>query len=811
MAKKKSEVDSTSGNADPKKTDERVTYWLNEIDAAKQREKDFRKDGDRIIEIYDGRKSDVTPFNILYSNTETIAPTLYSMTPRPVVQRRFKDDDPMGMAAAKAGQRMLEFLLDTNIDGYETYSEAMNASVLSAVLPGRGVTSIKYDYEEGQLAPAATAEPAEEGAQPPPPDPYKKTELVCPESREWNRVYFGYARKWSKVPWVAYEEHIDKEEAIRLCGKEVANQIEFTVDEDSDEEGARERTDDERNKGERKTALVYKIWDKRGGKKVRFVSPQMRSGFLKVLDDPLGLTGFFDCPRPLTFVQKVNDLIPVALYILYENQAKELNRITLRLNRMVEACKARGAYDGTLGALLEKIMDEDDNALVPTEDGTLVSDKGLAASIWFMPLAEIIATLEKLYQAREACKTVIYEIIGIADIMRGASKASETLGAQEIKNQWGTLRIKPKQAEVQRYARDLLRMMLEVAASKFSEETWAKMTGLPFSTTQQLQQAQMLMQAAQQQMAMMPPPQPGQPPPQPPPALQQAQAVLAAPKWPDILKMLQDDLQRAYRIDIETNSTIEPEAAEDQKHIAELMAQLGQFLNGIGGLVEKGVMPFEVAQSMMLAISRRHRFGQDIEEQIKAMKAPPPQDDGEAQKAQQQMQQMQQQLAEATQAKQAAEQKLASTQDQIKMLEKGIALDQRERDLETREALFEIEKKAAQESLQVRDKAGQESLQNKEKVAHISDAVAKREQSQAQAANKKIDVGAQALAKSSMDMKQVLDKMLQIVEAQGQQTQEMVKALISAVTAPRTRTAERGPDGRISMVREQVENGQERA
>lgn len=364
---------------------------------------------------------------------------------------------------------------------------------------------------------------------------------------------------------------------------------------------------------------------------------------------------------------------------------------------------------------------------------------------------------------------------------------------------------------MQRYARDLLRMMLEVAASKFSEETWAKMTGLPFSTTQQLQQAQMLMQAAQQQMAMMPPPQPGQPPPQPPPALQQAQAVLAAPKWPDILKMLQDDLQRAYRIDIETNSTIEPEAAEDQKHIAELMAQLGQFLNGIGGLVEKGVMPFEVAQSMMLAISRRHRFGQDIEEQIKAMKAPPPQDDGEAQKAQQQMQQMQQQLAEATQAKQAAEQKLASTQDQIKMLEKGIALDQRERDLETREALFEIEKKAAQESLQVRDKAGQESLQNKEKVAHISDAVAKREQSQAQAANKKIDVGAQALAKSSMDMKQVLDKMLQIVEAQGQQTQEMVKALISAVTAPRTRTAERGPDGRISMVREQVENGQERA
>jgi hypothetical protein len=38
------------------------------------------------------------------------------------------------------------------------------------------------------------------------------------------------------------------------------------------------------------------------------------------------------------------------------------------------------------------------------------------------------------------------------------------------------------QKEVQRYARDLLRMMLEIAAHKFSEETWAKMTGLPFLT-----------------------------------------------------------------------------------------------------------------------------------------------------------------------------------------------------------------------------------------------------------------------------------------------------------------------------------------
>jgi hypothetical protein len=59
-----------------------------EIASAKKREKDFRKDGERVLKIYDGQKAKSTPFNILFSNTETLLPALYSAVPRPVVQRR---------------------------------------------------------------------------------------------------------------------------------------------------------------------------------------------------------------------------------------------------------------------------------------------------------------------------------------------------------------------------------------------------------------------------------------------------------------------------------------------------------------------------------------------------------------------------------------------------------------------------------------------------------------------------------------------------------------------------------------------------
>jgi hypothetical protein len=635
-------------------TESPIAYWLREIQAAKKRDKDYRKEGLRILEIYAGEKADTIPFNILFSNTETLLPALYSAVPRPVVDRRFKDGDPLGKAAATAGQRVLEFLLDTNVDGYETYDEAMRAATLDGLLPGRGVTCVKYDAEIGQLptqsvddsAPASEdAKPGveKEGAAPgeKEPTPYKKSELVCCDARSWNRVLFGYAKKWSKVPWIAFEENIDQEEATRLFGDVVAKQLKYIANnEDEDEEKKADR--DKRDRGETKSCTVYQIWDKDGGKKIRYVAEQFKEGFLKVEDDPLELTGFYNCPKPIQFIEKSNDLSPVAPYVLYENQAKELNKISKRINRIVEAIKARGVYDTELGEDIANIMKADDNELMPADkNASLSAEKGLGNAIWFMPIEQLTNVLRELYVARENCKQIIFEIMGVADIMRGESQASETLGAQQIKQTWGSLRLKRQQKEVQRYARDLLRLMLEIAATKFSEETWAKMTGLPYLTQQQFAQAQSIAQAAQQQIQAMPPqvdPQTQQPVPNPQAQqaqqqLQQAQQELQKPQWSQVLAMLKDDIQRSYRIDIETNSTVEPEAVEDQKNIADVMNALGQYLNGIGPLVQKGVMPFQAAQAMMLAIVRRFRFGAEIEDYIQQMKPPAP-DQGDAQKAQ---------------------------------------------------------------------------------------------------------------------------------------------------------------------------------
>jgi hypothetical protein len=793
------DVDTTSDNRNPNEPAEVVTYWINEIKAARKREKEFRENGQKALDIYAGKKVKTTPFNILFSNTETTAPALYSAQPRPVVQRRFKDEDPIGKAAADAGVRMLEYLADTNVEGYDTLDDGMKAATLAALLPGRGVLTVKYDMDEGEYPPA---EGQETGT------PFKKSEIVCVDTKCWDRVFFGYAKKWSKVPWIAYEEHIDHEEAERLFGEDVVKKIQFTKERMSDDEDAEDR-EGEKNTGERKTALVYQIWDKAGGRKVRWISPQYLDGYLKTEDDPLELTGFYNCPRPMQFIEKLDDLVPVSPYELYKNQATELNRITTRLNKIFEAIKAKAIYDTELGEDIKRLLEADDNAFVPADkSSSLAAEKGLQNAIWFMPLEALVVAAEKLIAAREQCKQVIYEIMGIGDILRGASKASETFGAQKLKSEWGGLRLRPKQKEVQRYARDVFRLMLEVAASKFSEETWAKMTGLPFVTTTQRQQYEQVMAQAkimQQQMAATG----QQPSPQQMQAFQQLQAELAKPVWGAVLELLKNDVNRSYRIDIETNSTVEPEAVEDQKNIAEVMTALGQFLNGITPLVTSGAMPFQAAQSMMLAITRRFRFGSEIEDYIKAMKQPQPPDDGKEQKAAKQMldsQQAQMQKdAEFAQAKTQGVAEIQRLKTELEVERAAREMDRREAQLALREARVDVaedrlklSEQVAIERVQTKDQVTTIKQSASDKVRSIQDAAAKREQAvekkSADEAKGSTEQLATAISTMLSDLQQAVDEMRDKVESvSGREVVGMERI--------------NGPDGKLAAVRRKHGDG----
>ena len=583
-----------------------VVSWLRLISEAREREKDWRKDGKEIQHIYEACNESKTPFNILYSNTDTLMPALYSNTPRPVVERRFRDKDEVGKAASKVAQRLLENFLDPGETGNAEFDSLLESAVLDALLPGRGLTRFTFE--------AAVAEGT-----------VVTGEQVLGRHQGWDNFVHGFAKTWGDVPWIAYEHYMTREEVESNFG-ELADRVALTVTEADGKEDREGSAPEDSNPV--KFAHVWEIWDKEE-RKVRFISPGYPDGFLKDVDDPLGLEGFFNCPEPLRFMAKNSSLIPTPLYKLYETQAKELNSVTTRINKIVAALKVRGFYDSTLSGL-DKLLGSEDNTLLPAENvAAMLQGQTLEKAIWLFPIEKLVGVLQQLYLQRQQVKTVIYEITGISDILRGSSAASETATAQNIKNQWGTLRLKRMQKLVMRYVRSCLRIVLQLQSKHFSIATMQAMTGLPYPTQQQQEQARMALQQmqmqAQQQAAMQQPGQPAPQPPAPPPDL-----LLAAqsPTWELLKQTLSDDLLRSYKIDIETNSTVEVEATEDKTNMGEFLNALAQFMNGIAPMVQQGILPFEAAKAMLLTITRRYRFGPEVEDELAKMAAPQQQPGG---------------------------------------------------------------------------------------------------------------------------------------------------------------------------------------
>lgn len=577
--------------------------WCDELSQAKRREKDFRKEGRDVLSIYQGEKVATTPFNILYSNTETLSPALYNQKPRPVVKRRYDDRDPLAREVSMLLRRGLEYMIDDVNQSETGFSEAMVSAVTQALLPGRGVTRFRYNAEvvEDEQGPREIS--------------YEDIEI---EEIDWCNFLHGYAKKWRYVPWVAFKEPpMTRAELIEQFGEIGAFvPVAPPTDKDSGEEDEDERriaTTDEQ-----KVAEVWQIWDKRT-KQVHYVAPAYPDAILKTEPPPTKFKGFFPCPQPLTYFQKVGDLVPRNLYSLYKSQAEELNQMTRRIKAIIQAIKVRGAYDSSISEM-EKVLQAEENKLIPIPNAQALYAQagGLDRAIWLWPVEKLQSTLQTLYQQREAAKQTLYEITGIADIMRGSSVASETLGAQQIKAQWGTMRLKRMQSSTARYVRDSLRLMAEILAHNFSVTSLQRMTNTKFMSSVEKQKMEALQEAAGPSAAQAVPPE-----------------ILEAMKLPtleEVQELLQNELDRCYRIDVETNSTVDVEATEDKEAIGESLNAIAQFMNGIGPLVEQGALPMSVAKQILMSVCRRFRFGEEVEkaiEQIPDQQPAPPKEGGD--------------------------------------------------------------------------------------------------------------------------------------------------------------------------------------
>lgn len=557
--------------------DARVLWWRKELEASAKRERTYQKEANDLIRIYEAEDEDI-PYNILYSNTETLVPALYSSPPRPDTRPRSRVKNPVADAAAGLIDSQLTTFIDSGDVRYQSLDDAISASVLQAAVPGRGMIRLHYKSNvetDAEGAPVSVLD-----------------ESVFPEAVPWNKVRFGYAKTWAAMPWIAFEHAFTREEAKAELGADVADKLTYEVPKDGDSRQAAEGETTE-------VACVLEVWDK-ASRSVLWLEEAGSKEFLKELADPYQLEGFYPMPEPLQFFSRISCFIPVPLYRLYKKQAAELNKVTRRIDKLIEAMKIRGFYDSNVDGL-RRVFEQDDNTLIPLENLAALGQGAKAENaIWLVPIEKHVTVLQQLIMQRQQLKQVIFEIMGIADIMRGSSVASETLGAQELKNKWGTLRLKRGQKAVATFVRNTLRLAAELSFTRMAPETLRQLTGSSLPQQAELDQFELQAQAQSQ----LPP---------------EAMAKMAMPSFEEALALCQQDVLRRYTIDIETNSTIDADASSDKEDLREFLGALGQFLNGLMPLMESGFLPREVLKGILAAMARRFRLGRDLDQYIASM------------------------------------------------------------------------------------------------------------------------------------------------------------------------------------------------
>lgn len=674
----------------------KAQQYIKDINSRLSAEATWRKKAQSVVEIYECKNIEEIPYNILYANTEVISPAIYSRLPVPVVRRRYDDEDPIGKQASEVAERMLEFIINNPDPEYSSIDSILGSCVQSGLVPGRGISRIKYDVE---IYKEEVGGKEEERV---------GKDLVCCEEVPWDRFVCGYGKTWQEVPWIAIQHFLTKKDVEDLLedvdGKVVTlpEDLKFIAGMDAikSEKASIGVSDIDLPE----VADIWEVWDKRTNTVV-FVSEGCKA-ILKEAEDPLKVQGFFPMPEPLHFFKRVSSMIPQVLYSVYEQQAIELNAVSVRIRKIIAALKVRGFVDTAIPKMAE-LFTMADNTLLALEGSNHLEGRGLDGAIWLMPVEKLVTVLQQLYVQRTQIKAIIQELSGIADIQRGNTAASETLGAQQLKAQWGSIRLKNYQKEVNRYAVELYRLMTEVGIQSFSIDTISKMTGIQLPTNTMKEQATVLVQQVQQQLQAQPELQQNE---ELMGKIQQAQTLQAAITWDDVMAMLQDDFTRNFRVSIETNSTLELEYSDDKEQIAEFMNAMAQFLNGVAPAVEQGILPFSAAKAMLLTIARRYRFGEEVEKELEKMTEPKPKDDPTQAVAEQK----QRQDAELHQAA------MQKSQQDTQLQQQEIALQQQEMQAKARKIQMDEQLDTAEFNNKMADIARQARISEAKMTAQLS-------------------------------------------------------------------------------------------
>ena len=755
--------------------------WFNCIAQYERTFKEWEGRADKIVKRYrDESRSRNNPnakFNILWSNVQTITPAVFARLPRPDVSRRFRDNDPIGRVASM----MLERALEYEIEHYGDYASAMKQAVQDRLLGGRGTAWVRYEPhivgemagddmpEDGLQVTEDTDEAETEGGIYRENEERIEYECAPVDYVYWRDFGLTVARTWEEVTAVWRKVYMERPALVERFGEELGGKIPLDTKPDTSKSFNEKMTEGSRE------ALIYEIWDKTTGQ-VIWLSKSMGK-ILDTRDDPLQLENFWPCPKPMFSTLTTDSLIPVPDFVLYQDQARQLDTLADRIDGFIHALKVRGVYDAAEPSLARLFTEGENNALLPVKNYGAFSEKGgLQGAINLVDIKPIAEGLNMAYQAMEQVKGQIYEIMGIADIQRGQTDPNETLGAQIIKSNNASGRLKTMQHEVVNFATALLQIKAQIICQHFTEDTIIKISGA--------------MQLSPQDQALI----------------------------PQALQLLKDEPAKNFRIEVTSDSMIYQDEQQEKQDRVEFLTAVSGFMQtalpvaqGVPELtpllmemLKFGVTAFKAGKGLEGLIDET---ADQFRQQAEAAKGQPKPPSPEQQKMEMDMQ--------IEQAKMQAEQQKLQMQAQIEQakIQGQIELEKAKQEFQAQEnqLKFQLEDQRNREQMQMEMELEQSKMDtnnNKELLLAYLNNAAKIETTRISSG---LDTGEAAYADNVQmanilqdqlgysDMKNhPLQPAIESMQMSNQQLSNMLAMLLDKLNQPKT--VIRGPDGKIAGV-----------
>jgi hypothetical protein len=654
--------------------------WYNKIASYERTFKKWEGRADKILKKYrDDSRTQNNPnarFNILYSNVQTVTPAIFARLPRPDVSRRFRDNDPIGRVASMMLERALEF----ELEHYTDYKSAMDSVVFDRMIGGRGTAWVRYEPhivagEKGMPEDGVQvtedideADETTEGLENESPERIEY-ECVPIDYVHWRDFGHSVARTWEEVTSVWRKVYMNRDALVERFGEEMGHQIPLDSQPSDGKTYAHQQDAADQ-------AVIYEIWDKETGTAL-WISKSLG----KILDerpDPLQLENFWPCPKPLYANLTTENLEPIPDFVMYQDQARELDTLCDRIDGLINALKVRGVYDASSSELQRLFSEGENNTLIPVHNWMAFAEKqGMKGAIDLVDITPFALALTQCYQAMEQVKGQIYEIMGIADIQRGQTDPNETLGAQIIKSNNAAGRLKTMQNHVVQFATTLLNIKAQIICNHFSEDTIIKISG-----AEQLSE-------------------------------QDKQLV------PQALQLLKSESAKNFRIDVTSDSMIYQDEQQEKADRMAFLQAMGQFFQQAVPMANAVPETTPMLMEMLKFAVTAFKAGKQLEgiidetadkfrEQAKAAEGQPKPPSPEMQKLQMQAQleqqkqqfqaQLEQQKIQANIEFEKAKQEFQSQETQVRM-QMETQRDEREAEMQVRVKQMEIDAQTQKEVL----------------------------------------------------------------------------------------------------------------